>query len=124
MESNIYLGNNKYIEWVDFDSTILKLLDLNDLREPLPKFWDYLEWNCVAACCGIEAFSFTETDILRATQYVDKADLLIELNSLKKIVLNCEEQVVMSTRLNQLFDRSVYVQLLNHLITQVSSKVE
>jgi hypothetical protein len=117
---DISIGKDKWIGWIDFDSTNDNdLFEIDDLLRPTFNFWDKLETQCVAGCCGIDAYSFWEEDIKRAVDKVDKTDLIKNLLTAKAEIESRSERIVISGKLNNLIDKSVFIQLLDHIVTTI-----
>lgn len=120
---DIRIGKNKWIKWVDFDSTRdHSLFDIDPLLKPTFGFWNQLETQCVAECCGIEAYTFEEDDIRLAAEKIDKAELIPNLVDVKAKIEGITEHTLISEKLNQLIHKSVFIQLLNHIITTIPSE--
>lgn len=88
-------------------------------KDSLGQFWNKVETGCLVACCGIHAFELWPDDIARAVQELDKLALLMQLESLKNQVLNSDKQIVGYQRLNNYFAKISFLELLDHLITEV-----
>lgn len=117
---DISIGKDKWIGWIDFDSTNDNdLFEIDDLLRPSFDFWDKLETQCVAGCCGIDAYSFWKEDIKLAVDKMDKADLITNLLSTKTELESRSEAIVTSGKLNNLINKSVFIQLLDHIVTTI-----
>ena len=64
--SNISIGKDKWIKWVDFNRYVYdqcipinydQCFEIDYLLEPTFDFWNKLETECVAGCCGINAYN-------------------------------------------------------------------
>lgn len=76
---------------------------------------DVLEKNCVAECCGFNAFDFFQETIFSVVFGMD-ADVLI--NALGRAIVDVgrvETSVVVSSRMNNFADKRVFVALLRHI---------
>jgi hypothetical protein len=117
---DISIGKDKWIGWIDFDSTNASdLFEIDDLLWPTFDFWDKLETQCVTGCCGIDAYSFWEEDIKLAVDKIDKAALIKNLLAAKAEIESTSETIVTSEKLNNLIDKSVFIQLLDHIVTTI-----
>ncbi len=110
---DISIGEQKYIKWVDLDlkSNVFEV-DLKTTEH----FWKYLEIECVAECCGIDAFSFWREDIEKAKINLDDKNIKQELIDLKYKIKSINEKVISCSYLNNLFDKNVFIELLDHII--------
>lgn len=121
--NDISIGKDKWIKWIEFDSQKSKILNIDELLEPTWDFWKLLETECIAACCGIDAFSFWVEDIQKATILFDKSELLAKLFLLKgEITSQCKYNpkiILSSLKLNNLFDKSIFIQLIDHIINTI-----
>ena len=113
---NISIGKDKWIEWVEFDSQNVDLFEIDSLLKPTEKLWKALETECVVECCGIDALGFWEEDIERATNEMDKNILRHNLSELEKQLAELEATVLISSMLNQLIDKCVFIQLIKHIL--------
>ncbi len=57
------------------------------------EFWKYLEVECVAECCGIDAFSFWVEDINRAAMNSKIKNLDIAIDTAIKEFSNLKDEV-------------------------------
>lgn len=118
---DISIGKDKWIGWIDFDSTDDNdLFEIDDLLRSTFDFWDKLETQCMAECCGIDAYSFWQDDIKLAVGKMDKVDIVNKLLSAKKEIESRSETIVISEKLNNLIDKSVFIQLLDHIVTTIN----
>ncbi|UTW63092.1 hypothetical protein KFE98_02750 [bacterium SCSIO 12741] len=112
---DISIGQGKWIHWIGFDAQAVKPMDLDPILEPTLELWENLEVDCLSACCGLNAFSFWEDDILHAQSQTGNPNLKHNLDeTIRKIEL-MEVEVLVSSRLNQLIHKQVFLQLLEHL---------
>lgn len=120
---DISIGKDKWITWIDFDSVNDNdLFEIDDLLKPTFDFWDKLETQCVAECCGLDAYAFWEDDIKLAVGQMDKVDLVKKLLNAKIEIESRSEPIVTSGKLNNLIDKSVFIQLLDHIVTVIQSE--
>jgi len=109
------------------------------LVEPLPKaphthidtflapampFLLSLETDCVAACCGIDAFCLWPEAIYKSLAAM-QPDEVRKLASAITTIQNQLEQspfdIFISSRMNQCFEKSVLLALLTHLRTEIEN---
>lgn len=117
MEYNkdISIGENKWIKWVDFDAEKVNPISIDDLIEPMSRFWKNLEIECLAECCGIEAFSFLPKDIENASKDFNNNELYNLFNKTINKLNNISDEVIVSRLLNQLMNREMFIELLEHI---------
>ena len=117
--NDISIGQDKWIRWKNFDHVPGNLLSIDSLLESSWPFWSNLETQCVAACCGIDAFSFWPENIKKASQKMDKQKLISALTSLKYEILRSDTDVIISSKLNNIFEKSVFALLLDHILESI-----
>lgn len=116
LETNdISIGQDKWIKWIELDPNDESLFNVDQLFEPTEQFWKYLETECVAACCGIDAFALWPEDIKNASKHFDLTELKDQLSTMKDDVVQVYKNVIISKRLNNLFDKKVFIQLIDHI---------
>lgn len=113
---DISIGQDRWIKWVELDPNDNNLFDIDPWLEPTKQFWQNLETECVAACCGIDAFGLWPEDIKSAAQAFNREELVVHLSKLKDEVGQAKNNIVASKRLNNLFDRQVFLQLIDHVL--------
>lgn len=115
-KSDIYIGETERIHWVNFDTSSNDLFDVDYIVARHDDFWTFLQIFCVPDCCGLDAFRFYPDDIKNAAGHVDKELLKGDLSKLKADLLNSDEDIVISSRLNNLVDKTVFIRLIDHII--------
>lgn len=118
---DISTGKDKWIKWIEFDAESTTPKDIDTLLEPTKGFWRYLEIECLAECCGIDAFSFCNEDIQNANDKAGIPNLEILFNEIIEEVKSLVDEVIVSRQLNQLMNRKMFLQLLEHLIQNIKS---
>jgi hypothetical protein len=108
--------------WIDPDTSDNNLFEVDDLLTPTFDFFDKLEIHCMAECCGIGAFSFEPTDIEKASKNLDKNKLIEVFERTIKKLNDTTEKTVTSSRLNNLFDKTTFIHLLEHTIVILREK--
>ncbi|WP_284620710.1 DUF6331 family protein [Aquabacterium humicola] len=111
----IPLGPGRWINYVDVSDRRDSAVEVDPWLKDLEPMWRALETECVADCCGIGAFDFYPQNIHAALQFVERADLCRELGRVRYLLGTTPGEVLVSKRLNNYFDRSVFLALLNHL---------
>ncbi|XZF14078.1 DUF6331 family protein [Chitinophagaceae bacterium MMS25-I14] len=118
-KGDISIGQDQWIQWVDFDTHSDDLFGIDGLLQPLWPFIERLETDCNAWCCGIEAFALWPEDIRKAAASFDKQQLLEDFIHLRNEINASNRSIVISSLLNNLFDKSVFIKLLDHIIQQL-----
>lgn len=116
MIEEIFINENQSIKWINFNSEKIQPRNIDSLLDGTHDFWKGLETECVAECCGIQAFSFFKIDIKNALENLDKEEIHSNLIIAKNELLKIKEEVVVSGLLNQLIHKKIFLELLNHII--------
>ncbi|MGD9493991.1 MAG: DUF6331 family protein [Bacteroidales bacterium] len=121
MNKDISIGKDKWIKWIDFDHQTASVYDIDQMIEPITGFLELFETECVAECCGINAFAFWPEDIQIVKKDFNCEDLLIKFQEIKKQLMLIQSEVVNSHFLNQLLRKEVFVKLIEHLIAEINT---
>ncbi|MEY3445186.1 MAG: hypothetical protein RLZZ519_3467 [Bacteroidota bacterium] len=116
---DIDIGEGKVIQWIDWDSDNAEAYDVDDLLDPNNEFWSGLETVCLPECCGLYAFDWTTDGIKIASTKSDVDEFKRTLDAAIHALEQRDEKVVCFSRLNQLFERTVFINLLQHLKSSV-----
>ena len=119
-EKYICIGKDKWIYGVDFDPTGKELFDIDNLLNETWEFWKLFETECVVECCGIDAFYFGAEEIQKALIDFDELKLVKQIKLLKKEIQDNQCDIIISSKFNNLFDKSVFIQLLEHVLLSVT----
>lgn len=103
--------------WISVEKTTIsgELIELDPLMNALLPMWHALEKECVAACCGIDAFGLWPEDVLEHTAHLPKAELHHQLSSLINNIEQQPDANYYSRILNNCFNRATLLLLLQHL---------
>lgn len=112
---DISIGQDKWIIWIDLDQNSM-VFNIDADIKPTEKLWEYLETECVRECCGIDAYSLWSEDIEKAKTLPGNPNIKKEFINLRKKMFAINEYVICSSYLNNLFDKSVFIELLDHII--------
>ncbi len=118
-KSDIHIGETERIHWVEFDTSSNDLIDIDYIVAKHDDFWTFLQIFCVPDCCGLDAFRFYPDDIKNAVNHADKELLKSDLSTLKNDLLKSDKDIVISSRLNNLIDKTVFIKLLDHIIKNI-----
>ena len=99
------------IKWHYIDEIIL----------PLSSLLKLLQIDCVAECCGLDAFSFFPEDILAVVPEPDRKSTAELLTVAITAVEQLTENALGSIRLNNAIDRETMLELLRHIRNTVQS---
>lgn len=118
-KNDIHIGEKERIRWVDFNTSSTDLIDIDYIVAKHDGFWTALQIFCVPGCCGLEAFRFYPEDIKNAVTRADKELLRSDLSLLKADLINSDKEIVISSRLNNLVDKTVFMHLLEHIADNI-----
>jgi hypothetical protein len=121
ISKDISVGEEKWIKWIEFDAESANPKDIDTFLDPTKEFWKHLEIECVAECCGIDAFSFWNEDIQNAVDTAGIPNLEILFEEIIGEVESLTDEVIMSSQLNQLMNRDMFLKLLEHLKKNIKS---
>jgi hypothetical protein len=94
--------------------------EIDDVLEETMPIWDALETECVAGCCGIDAFCFWPDELGNSIAKLPGVPVVPALLRLRDALAGDDDDVLVSTRLNALFVRSSFVQLVDVLLAGYS----
>ena len=114
-KNDISIGEDRWITVVDVGVSGEAPTDIDHLIKPMEGFWRALETECVAGCCGIDAFDLWPEGIRRAAGEAGDDELLSKIIVLRAFVAGCGAESFISSRLNNLFRREVLLEVLDHL---------
>jgi len=117
-DKDISIGKDQWIQWIELDSESFPT-NIDSYLESTKPFWKLLETECVSACCGIDAFALWNQDIKNAQDQINNPRIIDEFEQLKTKIELIKTKSVSSTFLNNLFDKEVFNQLLNHIISNL-----
>lgn len=120
--TNINIGKDYWIVWVEPDME--NKINVDELLEPTWSFWQKLETECVAMCCGIYAFSFWPEDIKMVVKDLDEKQFLFGIEKLKNEIEQSDFHSVTSELLNDTLEKSVFVRLITHIEHSLKGWVE
>ena len=115
-KNDIHIGETERIHWVEFDTSSNDLIDVDYIIAKHDSFWTFLQIFCVPDCCGLDAFRFHPEDIANASNHVDTEALKEDLGKLKLDLLKSDKDIIISARLNNLIDKGVFIELLDHIV--------
>lgn len=123
-ESNsngISIGENQWLVFDEIDSRPpYQDVSIDHLITPLDSFWSALETDCVADCCGIDAFSFWPDAIAKACQSHDREEIASGLASLHEFIEQSTGDLFGSSRLNSHLPKYMILKLIEHIQKHVA----
>ncbi|RYZ81003.1 MAG: hypothetical protein EOP06_24285 [Proteobacteria bacterium] len=118
---DIRIAEDTWIAWIPIDEFGNdEMLDIDATLSPTFYFWDLLETECIAACCGIHAYRLLASDIRATIPNIDLAQIEHSLFEAKQAVIASPKPVIFSAKLNQLFYHDVFIELINHILVSLS----
>ena len=112
---DLLIGENRWITYVQHDWANIKWYYIDEIIQPLSSLLERLQIDCVAECCGLDAFSFFPEDILGVTPEFERestAELLtVAIAAVEQLTANA----LGSKLLNNAIDRETMLELLRHI---------
>jgi hypothetical protein len=119
---DIRIGEKEWITFVDIAGRPYdQAVSIDHLIFPMESFWSALELNCVASCCGIDAFSLLPKDAQAVVLSHAKEEILARLVCLREFVEKSSADTFVSSRLNNLFDKKVLLEVVHHVHRTVAT---
>ena len=112
----ISIGKDEWLPYFDLEGRYESAVEIDFLICDASEVWTVLETQCVAACCGIEAFEFWPEDVQKAAAHLDVASAIQKLVRLRSSIENLPANVFLSRRMNSYFDKRQFTLLLDHLL--------
>ena len=112
----ISIGKDEWLPYFDLEGRYESAIDIDVLVRDTSDVWTALETQCVAGCCGIEAFEFWPEDVQKASAHLDVAAAIQKLASLRSAIGGLSAEVLLSRRMNSYFDKRQFLLLLDHLL--------
>jgi hypothetical protein len=113
--NDINIGEDKWITFIELQGRQSNPIDADKILDPIKPFLDRLETECVAACCGIDAYGLWPDDIARATRDFGDPGLPDRIAAVRNRIAEAGGDVFVSHRMNNYFDKQVLLQLLDHI---------
>ncbi|VWB89879.1 DUF6331 family protein [Burkholderia lata] len=123
-KDDISIGPDRWIEFGDLSGGQAQALAIDPCLAEVMPLIDALETDCVAACCGIDAFGFWPDEIAVAVGSRERdalARLADDLLSVQRSIDSLPSDLVVSTRMNQYFRKAVVLELLAHIRTTIDA---
>lgn len=123
-KDDISIGPDRWIAFGDLSGGQAQAVAIDPSLAAVMPLIDALETDCVAACCGIDAFGFWPNEIAVAVAARDRdalARLVDDLLSVQRSIDALPSDLVVSMRMNQYFRKAVVLELLAHIRTTVDA---
>lgn len=120
-QGDISIGEDKWIPFIDLQGKYHDAVDIDEWLAPILPLLDWLETECVADCCGIDAYGFWPDAIARAAMQAGLPDLAERIAQVRERVASSGGDVFLSHRMNNYFDRQVLLQLIDHIAACLAS---
>jgi hypothetical protein len=121
--NDISIGSDQWIEWIDISGKQDNAVEIDSIILTMADLWNNLETQCVAGCCGIDAFDFRPEEVRKAGTEFDIETLRKQAQDIEAEVQSLDSEVLVSTRLNNYFHRDVFIKLLQHLVLCFDDKI-
>ncbi|MDY4313512.1 DUF6331 family protein [Pectobacterium actinidiae] len=118
-ENFISIGDNDRIVLPDLTGRYQQAVNIDYLLEELLPLWAVIETECVAACCGFDAFDFSADTIYDAARKLEPAEFSHSLHEAIEQITLLDVTVISSTYLNNLADKQAFITLLKHIRTSL-----
>lgn len=120
-QGDISIGEDKWIPFIDLQGKHHDAVGIDEWLVPILPLLDWLETECVADCCGIDAYGFWPDAIARAAMQAGLPDLAERIAQVRERVAGAGGDVFLSHRMNNYFDRQVLLQLIDHIAACLAS---
>ena len=114
-KDDIPIGEDEWIEFINLEGQYDQAVEIDQYLEGLKPLIEKLDTQCLADCCGFDAFDFTRAGIYEALDDMDCDQLLRACVQAQNQIKAIDSNVVVSTRMNNLADRQVLMKLLMHI---------
>ncbi len=113
---DICIGQDQWIKAIDFDFKTAPMADLDPMLDEIIEFLKTMETECVAGCCGLDAFDFWPDGIKKAAESFDRSILERAIRDLACKIRALEPEILGSKTLNVYLHKSVFLDLLDHIL--------
>ncbi|WP_113627887.1 DUF6331 family protein [Pectobacterium peruviense] len=118
-ENLVPLGDDNRIVLPDLTGRYDLAVNVDYLLEELLPLWAAIETECMAACCGFDAFDFSADTIHSAASKLKPAEFGHLLDYAIEQIALLDTTVVSSNELNNLADKQAFITLLQHIRTSL-----
>lgn len=121
-KDDILIADGEWIEFISLEGRYDQAVEVDEHLAGLWPLIDRLETQCVAECCGFDAYDFTGDGIDEALLGLDCVQLHEACEQAKRDIEATGSGVVMSSKMNNLADRRVFIRLLDHLDSRITER--
>ena len=111
----IQIADDAWIAYVPIDGGHADAIDIDGLLAGLWPLIDQLETQCVAGCCGFDAYDFTRQGIDAALHGLDLMQLRAACVQASSAIAAAGGDIFVSTRMNNYVHKAMLLRLLEHL---------
>ena len=112
---DISIGKDKWITFVELADDQPPAIELDEILKPVEPFFDLIETECVAACCGIDAYALWPNDIATAAKRLGIVQLRQCFHDIQSQIADANGDTFVSNRMNNFFHRVTLLELVNHI---------
>lgn len=113
--NDISIGKDKWLTIIELNDCHSNAIELDEILKPVMEFFNLLETECVAACCGIVAYALWPEDIAKAAKHVGLTELQRCFHGVQTRIAEIEGNTLVSRRMNNFFHKATLVELFNHI---------
>jgi len=117
-QNDISIGQDRWIGFGDLAGGQARAVQIDPHLAPVMPFIEGLEKECVADCCGIDAFRLWPEEIEKAAATLSQLELEKLASDLASVHSEIERlpcDTIVSTRINQYFRKTVFLEVLTHI---------
>jgi hypothetical protein len=114
--NDISIGKDYWITFNELDWQQSTAVQLDEILQPIAPFLNSLETECVAGCCGIDAYALWPEDIARAAKQSEITNLSSLIDAARQQIAETGGNAFVSSRMNNYFDKQTLLQLIDHIV--------
>ena len=112
---DIQIGEDAWIENIDIADCHAQAVEIDGHLDGLWPLLERLETQCVAGCCGFDAYDFTREGIAAALPGLEPARLHAAYAAATRALAGVPGDVILSSRMNNLAHKRMLLRLLDHI---------
>ena len=120
--NDISIGKDRWILFGDLNEGYSHATEVGIYLSDVMPFFDELETECVAECCGVQAFNLWQDNIERAAGKLDGPAVIGIVDAFKaaeNVIESLPSDVIDCARMNQHLRKHVFLQLLTHVRSEL-----
>jgi hypothetical protein len=114
-ENDILIGRDTWIRFIPIEGRSGSVKAIDDEVANLERLWSELEVQCVAGCCGLDAFDFFQDHVQIALSALGPL-IGSDLRRFREAISTGSSEVLMSHRLNVRIHRIQLLELVDHIL--------